>query len=233
MTAGHQPQADQAGGVAAAVAAADAVLPRERARLHDQQRMPQAYHAKPARAGGKLLVPCTQRMLASDIIYTDSYSTPAAAHPAERRHRRPGADVGVPRRVRRVGADPGRHGRGAAALEAQQRRPRPARAEPGHGGGAAGRRQAGDAAGGDGERGQGARDVVPGHAPPTAATSPSSTSRSSSRSEPGPTRSSKTATIARSTKGQQQTVTIGGFESTTLQFDKAVPLKVAGDAGAR
>jgi hypothetical protein len=39
--------------------------------------MPQAYHAKPARAGGKQLVPCTQRMLASDIIYTDSYSTPA------------------------------------------------------------------------------------------------------------------------------------------------------------
>ena len=27
-------------------------------------------------------------------------------------------------------------------------------------------------------------------------------------------------------KGQKKTVTIGGFESTTLQFDKAVPLKV-------
>ena len=36
----------------------------------------------------------------------------------------------------------------------------------------------------------------------------------------------KTATIAQIEKGQQKTVTISGFESTTLQFDKAVPLKV-------
>ena len=43
--------------------------------------MPQAYHAKPARAGGKLLVPCTQRMLASDIIYTDSYSDAGDGRP--------------------------------------------------------------------------------------------------------------------------------------------------------
>ena len=39
--------------------------------------MPQAYKAKPALAGGKLLAPCMQRLLASDIVYTDSYSTPA------------------------------------------------------------------------------------------------------------------------------------------------------------
>ena len=56
--------------------------------------MPQAYHAKPARAGGKLLVPCTQRMLASDIIYTDSYSTPATAT-----LHKDGIDVQVPTSV--------------------------------------------------------------------------------------------------------------------------------------
>ena len=36
----------------------------------------------------------------------------------------------------------------------------------------------------------------------------------------------KTATIPSIEKGQKKTVTISGFESTTLQFDKAVPLKV-------
>ena len=36
----------------------------------------------------------------------------------------------------------------------------------------------------------------------------------------------RSATIAKITKGQQETVSIDGFESTTLQFDKAVPLKV-------
>ena len=56
--------------------------------------MPQAYHAKPALAGGKLLVPCTQRMLASDIIYTDSYSTPATAT-----LHKDGIDVQVPTSV--------------------------------------------------------------------------------------------------------------------------------------
>ena len=56
--------------------------------------MPQAYHAKPALAGGKLLVPCTQRMLASDIIYTDSYSTPAG----DTLHK-DGIDVQVPTSV--------------------------------------------------------------------------------------------------------------------------------------
>ena len=89
--------------------------------------MPQAYHAKPALAGGKLLVPCTQRMLASDIIYTDSYSTPATAT-----LHKDGIDVQVPTSVfldesDATAADPGRHGRGAAALEAQQRGSRPAR----------------------------------------------------------------------------------------------------------
>jgi hypothetical protein len=36
--------------------------------------LPQAYKEKPAAAGGKLLVPCTQRLLASDVVYADSYA---------------------------------------------------------------------------------------------------------------------------------------------------------------
>jgi hypothetical protein len=40
--------------------------------------LPQAYRAKPATAGGALLVPCTQILLASDIIYTNSYYAPAS-----------------------------------------------------------------------------------------------------------------------------------------------------------
>ena len=40
--------------------------------------LPAALKAKPASAGGALLVPCTKLLLASDIIYTNSYSAPAA-----------------------------------------------------------------------------------------------------------------------------------------------------------
>jgi hypothetical protein len=36
--------------------------------------LPQAYKEKPSTAGGKLLVPCTQRLLASDVVYADSYA---------------------------------------------------------------------------------------------------------------------------------------------------------------
>jgi len=34
----------------------------------------QAYHQKQSSAGGKLLVPCTQRLLASDVVYADAYA---------------------------------------------------------------------------------------------------------------------------------------------------------------
>ena len=54
---GHQPQAHQAGGIAAAVAAADAVLSRERARLHDQRDaagLPREAGARRRQAAGAL-----------------------------------------------------------------------------------------------------------------------------------------------------------------------------------
>ena len=38
-----------------------------------QQNLPQAYQAKQNVAGGKLLAPCMQRLLASDVVYADSY----------------------------------------------------------------------------------------------------------------------------------------------------------------
>lgn len=38
-----------------------------------QQNLPQAYAAKQNVAGGKLLAPCMQRLLASDVVYADSY----------------------------------------------------------------------------------------------------------------------------------------------------------------
>jgi hypothetical protein len=39
--------------------------------------LPQALKSKPATQGGALLVPCTKLLLASDIIYTNSYYAPA------------------------------------------------------------------------------------------------------------------------------------------------------------
>ena len=39
-----------------------------------QKGMAQAYRSKPPVAGGKLLVPCTQRLLASDVVYSDRYA---------------------------------------------------------------------------------------------------------------------------------------------------------------
>ena len=188
--------------------------------------MPQAYHAKPALAGGKLLVPCTQRMSASDIIYTDSYSTPATAT-----LHKDGIDVQVPTSVFLDESDataltPAGMAAVLQRVEAEQRDSRAARPQPEHGGREAGRRHAGDPPGGDGEHGQGARDVVPGQRHQR---------RRLHRDQRGgqahdrnrDKEVTKTATIPSIEKGQQKTVTtISGFESTTLQFDKAVPLKV-------
>jgi hypothetical protein len=39
--------------------------------------VPSAYKAKPVASGGKVLAPCMQRLLASDIVYVDSYYAPA------------------------------------------------------------------------------------------------------------------------------------------------------------
>ena len=39
-----------------------------------QQNLPQAYAAKQNAAGGKLIAPCMQRLLASDVVYADSYA---------------------------------------------------------------------------------------------------------------------------------------------------------------
>ena len=52
--------------------------------------VPGAYKVKPV-PGGKLLVPCTQRLLSSDVIYTDSY-----AFPAGKTLQADNIDVGVP-----------------------------------------------------------------------------------------------------------------------------------------
>jgi hypothetical protein len=41
------------------------------------RRLTGAYRAKPASAGGAMLVPCTQILLASDVIYINSYYAPA------------------------------------------------------------------------------------------------------------------------------------------------------------
>ena len=38
-----------------------------------QQNLPQAYTAKQNAAGGKLIAPCMQRLLSSDVVYADSY----------------------------------------------------------------------------------------------------------------------------------------------------------------
>ena len=64
--------------------------------LHGRALCRGAYKAKPV-PGGKLLVPCTQRLLASDVIYTDSYAFAGRKDAAGRQHRRRGADLDVPR----------------------------------------------------------------------------------------------------------------------------------------
>lgn len=43
------------------------------------QNLPTAYKAKKAVTGGGFLVPCTQRLLASDVVYNDSYAEQASA----------------------------------------------------------------------------------------------------------------------------------------------------------
>jgi hypothetical protein len=187
--------------------------------------MPQAYHAKPARAGGKQLVPCTQRMLASDIIYTDSYSTPAA-----NTLRKDGIDVQVPTSVFLDESD-------AAVLTpagmgAVLQRWKPSSAAHGlHGL----KLDTVVAKEGDGklvtlQAGTVNAVKVHGMSFLVSATNggdftefniPVKLTIGTGKSEV-----TKTATIDKIDKGQQQTVAIGGFESTTLPFDKAVPLKV-------
>ncbi|HYX86957.1 MAG TPA: hypothetical protein VE777_18455, partial [Gaiellales bacterium] len=44
-----------------------------------EQHIAQAWQARRAAAAGQLLAPCAARLLASDVIYTDSFSTPATA----------------------------------------------------------------------------------------------------------------------------------------------------------
>ena len=93
---GHQPQAHQAGGVAAAVAAADAVLSRERARLHDQRDaagLPREAGAGRRQAAGALHAADARLRHHLHRLLLDA----GHRHPAQGWHRRPGADVGVPR----------------------------------------------------------------------------------------------------------------------------------------
>jgi hypothetical protein len=105
------------------------------------RRLPGAYRAKPASAGGAMLVPCTQILLASDVIYINSYYAPAGKALQDAN-----VEVQVPTSPFLSGSDP-----------------RPARAHAGHGGGARQRRQDHDPAGRHGEHGQGLRADLPGH----------------------------------------------------------------------
>jgi hypothetical protein len=186
--------------------------------------MPQAYHAKPALVGGKLLVPCTQRMLASDIIYTDSYSTPAAAilH-------KDGIDVQVPTSVFLDESDASALTPAGMAAVLQRWKPSAAHGLHGlslntvvakEGDGTLVTLQAGTV------------NTVKVHGMSFLITA-SNGGDFTEFSVPvtltigtGTNQVKKTVTIPQIKKGQKETVTIGGFESTTLQFDKAVPLKV-------
>jgi len=187
--------------------------------------MPQAYHAKPALAGGKLLVPCTQRMLASDIIYTDSYSTPATAT-----LHKDGIDVQVPtsvfldesdanvltpagmasvlQRWKPSGATHGLHGLSLNTVVAKE---------------------------GDGKLvtlQAGTVNAVKVHGMSFLITATNGGDFTEYNIPvtltigTGANEVKKTVTIAKILKGQKETVSIDGFESTTLQFDKPVPLKV-------
>jgi len=187
--------------------------------------MPQAYHAKPARAGGKLLVPCTQRMLASDIIYTDSYSTPATAT-----LHKDGIDVQVPTSVFLDESDA--EVLTPAGMAAVLQRWKPSSAAHGLHGLSLNTVVAKE---GDGKLvtlQAGTVNAVKVHGMSFLITA-SNGGDFTEYNIPvkltigtGANQVTKTATIPQITKGQKKTVTIGGFESTTLQFDKAVPLKV-------
>ena len=186
--------------------------------------MPQAYHAKPALAGGKLLVPCTQRMLASDIIYTDSYSTPATAALHQ-----DGIDVQVPTSVFLDESDA--EVLTPAGMAAVLQRWKPSSAHGLHGLSL----NTVVAKQGDGKLvtlQAGTVNAVKVHGMSFLITA-SNGGDFTEYNIPvkltigtGANQVTKTATIPQITKGQKKTVTIGGFESTTLPFDKAVPLKV-------
>jgi hypothetical protein len=187
--------------------------------------MPQAYHAKPALAGGKQLVPCTQRMLASDIIYTDSYSAPAALT-----LHNDGIDVQVPTSVFLDESDAEVLTPAGMASVLQSWKPSSA-AHGLHGL----KLDTVVAKQGDGKLvtlQAGTVNAVKVHGM-SFLVSATNGGDFTEYNVPvkltigtGANQVTKTATIPKITKGQQETVSISGFESTTLPFDKAVPLKV-------
>jgi hypothetical protein len=186
--------------------------------------MPQAYHAKPALAGGKQLVPCTQRMLASDIIYTDSYSTPAA-----NTLRKDGIDVQVPTSVFLDESDA--EVLTPAGMAAVLQRWKPSAAHGLHGLSL----NTVVAKQGDGKLvtlQAGTVNTVKVHGMSFLVTATNGGDFTEYNIPvtltigTGANQVKKTVTIPKIDKGQPVTVSIGGFESTTLQFDKAVPLKV-------
>jgi hypothetical protein len=187
--------------------------------------MPQAYHAKPALAGGRQLVPCTQRMLASDIIYADSYSAPATLT-----LHNDGIDVQVPTSVFLDESDA--EVLTPAGMAAVLQRWKPSSAAHGlHGL----KLDTVVAKQGDGtlvtlQAGTVNTVKVHGMSFLVSATNGGDFTEYNIPVKltigTGANAVTKTATIPKINKGQQETVTISGFESTTLQFDKAVPLKV-------
>jgi hypothetical protein len=186
--------------------------------------MPQAYKAKPARAGGKQLVQCTQRMLASDIIYTDSYSTPATAALHQ-----DGIDVQVPTSVFLDESDA--EVLTPAGMAAVLQRWKPSAAHGLHGLSL----NTVVAKQGDGSLvtlQAGTVNAVKVHGMSFLVTATNGGDFTETNVVvkltigTGANKVPKTATIPEIKKGQSKTVTIGGFESTTMQFDKAVPLTV-------
>jgi hypothetical protein len=187
--------------------------------------MPQAYHAKPALVGGKLLVPCTQRMLASDIIYTDSYSTPATAT-----LHKDGIDVQVPTSVFLDESDAS--ALTPAGMAAVLQHWKPSSAAHGLHGLSLNTVVAKE---GDGtlvtlQAGTVNTVKVHGMSFLVSATNGGDFTETNVVVKltigTGANEVPKNATIPEIKKGEQKTVTIGGFESTTLPFDKAVALKV-------
>jgi len=187
--------------------------------------MPQAYPAKPALAGGKQLVPCTQRMLASDIVYADSYSTPATLT-----LHNDGIDVQVPTSVFLSESDAS--ALTPAGMAAVLQRWKPSSAAHGLHGLSLNTVVAKQ---GDGklvtlQAGTVNTVKVHGMSFLVSATNGGDFTETDVVVKltigTGANQVTKTATIPQINKGEQKTVTIGGFESTTLQFDKAVPLKV-------
>jgi hypothetical protein len=187
--------------------------------------MPQAYHAKPAVAGGKLLVPCTQRMVASDIIYADSYATPAGDT-----LQKDGIDVQVPTSVFLAESDAS--ALTPAGMAAVLQRWKPSSAAHGLHGLSLNTVVAKQ---GDGKLvtlQPGTVNAVKVHGMSFLITATNGGDFTETNVGvkltigTGPNAVTKNTTIPSINKGEKKTVTIGGFESTTLQFDKPVPLKV-------